>query len=334
MINTSVISEELRLKSVDLINQRVLITNFNNSTQKNDFTLPPNCEGYGRIRHFKRGITNEKWIANPLPIDPVSKALSLDSADLIKAQVFQLASCNWRCWYCFVPYNLLSANPQYAGWLSAKEMIDFYMNLEERPKVIDLTGGQPDLAPEWVLWLMKELEIRNLADEVYLWSDDNLSNDYFFRYLSEADRDYISKYKNYSRVCCFKGFNEESFEFNTSASRDLFKNQFYHFERLFSIGLDLYCYTTFTSPNVKGIGRDIAFFMDELQKIHENLPLRTIPLEVQIFSTVSPRIKSIHEEAIKIQYTAMEKWREELQRRFSSTMLEKNIADVPMRRIN
>ena len=52
--------------------------------------------------------------------------------------------------------------------------------------VLDLTGGQPDLVPEWILWMMCELRARGLERKVYVWSDDNLSNDYFWRFLSET----------------------------------------------------------------------------------------------------------------------------------------------------
>jgi rRNA maturation endonuclease Nob1 len=38
---------------------------------------------------------------------PASRKLGLAEADMMEAQVFQVASCNWRCWYCFVPYELL-----------------------------------------------------------------------------------------------------------------------------------------------------------------------------------------------------------------------------------
>ena len=56
---------------------------------------------------------------------------------------------------------------------------------EAPPLVIDLTGGQPDITPEWVPWMMEALIDRGLSNHVYLWSDDNLSNDFFWKYLTE-----------------------------------------------------------------------------------------------------------------------------------------------------
>jgi len=93
-INTEQFSTELRQRSIDVPNQRLLITNFHGTEQEKDLTVPAICQGFGRVRHFYRK-TSEGWPQNPLPIDPASKALGVDSADLLRAQVFQNASCNW-----------------------------------------------------------------------------------------------------------------------------------------------------------------------------------------------------------------------------------------------
>ena len=83
--------------------------------------------------------------------------------------------------------------------------------------MIDLTGGQPDLVPEWVPWMMRALQESGFEDRVYLWSDDNLSNDYFWRFLSPADQELVATWPMYGRVCCFKGYDPTSFAFNTAA---------------------------------------------------------------------------------------------------------------------
>ncbi|MFB2878682.1 hypothetical protein [Floridanema aerugineum] len=173
-INTEALSARYRAASVDLSGKRLLITNFLNTEQEKDLTEPPNCGGVGRIRHFRRTLGNPGWPLNPLPIDPACKALSLPSTDMIRAQVFQYAACNWRCWYCYVPFELLSANPDYSDWLSPATLIHRYLAQPDPPPIIDLTGGQPDLVPEWVPWMMAELKNRGLERQVYLWSDDNL----------------------------------------------------------------------------------------------------------------------------------------------------------------
>jgi len=328
-INTEAWSARFRELSVDLNSKRLLITNFHATEQEQDLTEPPNCSGFGRIRHFRRE-PSPGWPSNPLPIDPACKALNLPYTDILRAQVFQNAVCNWRCWYCFVPFSMLSANRKYSDWLSPTQLIDLYLQQADAPMVVDLTGGQPDLVPEWVPWMMTELRTRGMEQKVYLWSDDNLSNDYFWQFLSDRDCELIGSYANYGRVCCFKGFNTESFAFNTKAEPLLFNQQFDLMDRLLTVGIDLYAYVTFTTPSPKSIAEDMPRFVDHLQTLDENLPLRTVPLEIQVFSPVKKRLDDTMREALKNQYTAVDAWQKELESRYSAEQRTQRIADVPL----
>jgi uncharacterized Fe-S cluster-containing radical SAM superfamily protein len=235
----------------------------------------------------------------------------------MNAQVFQNAACNWRCWYCFVPFKLLSASEEQAGWLTADEMVQLYMRESVRPVIIDCSGGQPDLVPEWVPWMMRALRANSLSGSVYLWSDDNLSNGYFWRFATKEDRALVSSYALYGRVCCFKGFNTESFTFNTRAEPDLFNRQFVLFSQLLSLDIDLYAYATFTTPNDTHLARDMVDFVDRLQAIHANLPLRLVPLRIETFGVVQSRVQPIHERALAIQEHAVLAWNAELVKRFT-----------------
>ena len=234
------------------------MANFSGSGQEADLTDPPNCGGVGRIRHFTRA-TSSGWPDNSLPIDPASAFLDLPHADAIRAQVFQNAACNWRCWYCYVPFNLLSANEKRGAWVTPHALVEQFLSEADRPDMIDLTGGQPDLVPEWIPWTIEALQGAGFADSFYVWSDDNLSNDYFFRYLDEETQHRVAEHPGYGRVCCFKGFDEASFSFNTKAAPELFDRQFELFSRLRATGMDLYAYATFTSPTADSLpaGNDI-----------------------------------------------------------------------------
>lgn len=328
-IDTDRFSDSLRKRSVNLTAEKLLVSSFRGTQQENDLAEPPNCQGFGRIRHFRRE-TSPGWPSNPLPIDPASKALGIAGTDLLRAQVFQNASCNWRCWYCYVPFSLLVADEKFSGWLSAADLLDLYLQESSPPRVIDLTGGQPDLVPEWTLWMMRELIDRQLENKVYLWSDDNLSNYYFWRYLSDRDRELIVSYRNYGKVACFKGFNCESFAFNTCASPELFERQFDLMHRYVELGIDLFGYVTFTTPNSEGIHDDMARFVDRLQQIHPSLPLRIIPLEIREFNTVTRRMKEAHREALNHQQVAVEAWQEELRVRFTEMERSGSVTDVPL----
>lgn len=320
------ISARLRNKVVDLQKQKILISNYFGSDQEKDLTVPPNCRGFGRIRHFKR-IISQDWPQDPLPLDPACRALNLPLTDMVRAQVFQLAACNLRCWYCFVPYNLLEANITHSSWLSAPDLINFYLEQSDPPSVIDLSGGNPELVPEWVPWMMRELKVRNLDQKVYLWSDDNLTVDYLWRFLSDEDLELISSFKNYSRVCCFKGFDAQSFHFNTRADQGLFYQQFELMKRLISLNIDIYAYVTFTTLSIENIADKIKEFIDRLQMVDKNLPLRTVPLKIQDFTPVKKRSLVYAKDAIQNQFKVAEVWCKELDVRYSTEERKRAIVD-------
>jgi len=335
-LNTPIISQRYREKALDLPNRRLLMTNFNQSQQQQDFSLPSNCGGFGSIHHFRR-FGSDGWPSNPLPIDPACRALGLPLKDEIQVQVFQNAVCNWRCWYCFVDYTLLSGHRDHSAWLSADDIVQLYHQEENRPVVIDLSGGQPDLVPEWVPWMMEALQDAGIEKQTFLWSDDNLSTDYFWRHLSPSQHEMVASYPNYARVCCFKGFDEDSFAFNTKAEPGLWHQQFDFMRRFVELGIDLYGYVSLTALQTHDLHGKMKRFVDKLQEVHPLLPLRVVPLEIKMFSPVSERIKEASSpmrdavtNAIKVQWQAVELWQEELESRFTRTTHSLTIDQVEL----
>ncbi|HVW98674.1 MAG TPA: hypothetical protein VHA56_22090 [Mucilaginibacter sp.] len=326
-IDTESYSQKLRAKSIDVENRKILITNYRGSLQEKDLTEPANCNGFGRVRHFKFK-TGADWPSNPLPIIPARKYLNLPAMDEIRAQVFQNSVCNWRCWYCFVDFKLLNGDKRYSSYLDCEELLDMYLKEENRPPMIDLSGGQPDLTPEWVPWMMEALKARGLENEVFLWSDDNLSNDYFWKYLSSNQIGLIQSYKMYARVCCFKGIDEESFTINTLADPKLFRDQFDLYRRLNELGIDLYAYITLTASSKTNFKKAIPEFLDNLQKIYEEAPLRVVPLKIFEFSPSLTRNNVDKADLLLGQMQAIEVWQDEMQKRFSSIQLAKQICDI------
>lgn len=329
-ISTEKLSRQLRPKGIDVEGRRILLTDFHGSEQERDLTDPPNCEGLGRVRHFRRS-PKTLW-KNPLPIDPALRALGKPTADSLNAQVFQNAVCNWRCWYCFVDFDRLAGHEEFSRWVTPEELVGLYQASAIPADMIDLSGGQPDLTPEWIPWMMDALTAAGLRDSVYLWSDDNLSNDYFWQHLSDSQIAQIGDYPMYGRVACFKGIDPASFAFNTMAEPAGFEKQFEHFSRLLSTGMDLYAYVTFTVASEDSLRDRIAAFVDRLQDVHPNLPLRTIPLRVAVFTPVQSRLTPDRERSMTIQDEAIEYWCEELASRFSAPARQRPIVDVSMGR--
>lgn len=318
----------MRNKAIDVAKRAILITNFSGSEQEKDLTEPANCNGFGRVRHFKLDA-GKGWVKNPLPILPATKALGIKQNSEIRSQVFQNSVCNWRCWYCFVDFKLLSGDSRYSSFLTCDEMVDLYLKEENPAPMIDLTGGQPDLTPEWVPWMMQTLKEREIDKKIFLWSDDNLSNDFLWKYLTNEQIDLMSSYKMYSRVCCFKGIDEKSFSLNTKAEPTLFAKQFELCKRLLEINLDLYCYVTLTANTDTDFEIAVPKFLDDVQAIDEMLPLRIVPLRIlDEYKPVESRVNDEFRDMLNGQYDAIEIWNGELKKRFTKEQLNKPITEI------
>jgi len=304
-----------------------LLSRIAGSEQEADLSSPPNCGGYGRIHHFRRKV-GTGWMDDPLPIDPACKALGLSYVDMLETQVFQLAVCNLHCWYCFVPNILKCAQTESSRWFTAEEMIDTFLKEKNRTCIIDLSGGNPELTPEWIIQTMKALDRKRLSQTIYLWSDDTLTTNYTFQFLSKEDLNYFKNYRNYGKVCCFKGVDPASFTFNSGLPGNMFYTQFEHFCRYLDLGLDLYGYVTITAEDYSGIEEKVGEFMDKLQTIHPLLPLRVVPLKIFPFSPTNIRTTEKHTQAIEQQFLAADAWKKQLHSRFSTGQMETRISDI------
>ena len=325
VINTDQFSNHLRDKAIDLEREEVLITRYTGSSEERDFSVPSNCDGFGRIHHFRKTQASG-WPANPLPIDPAARALGVPSSDMLRAQVFQNAVCNWRCWYCFVDFDLLSGDRRYSAFKSCKELVDLWESEHDPPSVIDLSGGQPDLVPEWSIWFLRELTKRNIRS-AYLWSDDNLSNDYLWTYLSASQIRKLALSRCYGRVGCFKGFDANSFSFNTRAEPTLFNRQFQLMKRIVQADFDVYGYVTFTATSDARLREQMADFVDRLQEIHPLFPLRTVPLLITAYTPTQVRLDSTKTRALELQWAAVEVWGQLLSTRFDAKTRAKQITE-------
>lgn len=334
-IDTDDFSLDMRARGVDEPERAVRITRLTGSQQEHDLSEPANCEGFGRIRHFRR-TTSQGWPSNPLPIEPAARALRIQGTPAtLNAQVFQNAVCNWRCWYCYVDFELLSGRADRSELLTANELVELYLNESDPPPVIDLSGGQPDLVPEWIAWMIEALRDRGIEDRVYLWSDDNLSTDYYFSRLTTEQRATIERDHCYGKVCCFKGFDTASFAMNTGAREEDFDRQFDLMRRLVhETPVDLYAYATFTGPDDDDVSAAMTRFVDRLQDIAAELPLRTVPLEVGVtFTPVEGRRPpEMVQRALAVQESAIAAWNTELDQRFSSAERNGSICNVDLRR--
>ena len=317
LIDDDLLASRFRERLFRSSDKSVLIARITDSIEQNDKYTTVNCGGYGRIREFTEYKLYLERAAFPdRPLRPNFRGYP--PTDTIRSQVFQLSACNWRCWYCFVDDDRLSANHRTSRYFSATELIDLYLREPHRPDIIDLSGGQPDLVPEWTLWMVEECERRGLIDSVYFWIDDNLSNDFLFRYLSNRELERLAAIPKLSRMGCFKGFDEKSFAFTTLANPDHFRRQFEIAGRIISAGFRFYAYATFTTPDMQFIETRMRTFVDRLQSVHELLPLWTTPLKIYNFSVTNTRLDIKRSQSLIDQLAVFQIWDDELTRRFTS----------------
>ena len=311
LIDTDQMATRMRARIIRPNSREILVSRLGGSAQEGDLTTPVNCGELGRVRHFRRE-TAPGWPSNFLPIDPAAKALGLEPPMMMEAEVFQNAACAWRCWYCFVPFELLGGDERRSEWVSAAELVRRYAELADRPPILDLSGGSPDLTPEWVPWTIDALEIQGIANTTYLWSDDNLSTDLVFEVLSDAQRQSLTR-SNYGRVCCFKGFDAESFSFNTGADPKGFEKQFERFAKYLDLGIDLYGYVTLTGPSPDGVEEKVVRFIERIRALWPELPKRMVPLRIEAFGpVVSRNTRRDLTAPLATQEAAIQIWRAEL----------------------
>jgi uncharacterized Fe-S cluster-containing radical SAM superfamily protein len=326
-IDSDRFASNLRRTLVKTEEQKVLLAQISGAKQSHDKYTLENSGGFGRTREFTSFSMHLSRVRT-LAGRPIPLLRGHPRTSVVRSQVFQLAGCNWRCWYCYVDDELLGGSPSMGKYVSASELLDMYLKLSDRPPVIDLSGGQPDLVPEWTLWVLEEIDRRGLQSTVLIWQDDNLSSELLWALLTEKQIDYMARFKGHSRVGCFKGFDSLSFSYNTLAPKSMYERQFRVFERLLRQGFDVYAYATFTCPQSHCTKDRIKHFVDDLQKIHPLLPLRTIPLEVRPFSVTRVRMTPHHQQSIDEQSRAGEFWDEVLMERFSSRELQSPYEDV------
>jgi uncharacterized Fe-S cluster-containing radical SAM superfamily protein len=228
---------------------------------------------------------------------------------------------------------MLGGHEARARWVTSQELVALYraLPLDVHPSVIDLSGGQPDLIPEWTVWMIEAIREASLSESTYIWGDDNLSNDYLFRHLTDDQLGCLVAARNYGRVCCLKGFDSASFSFNTNAPPEHFSRQFAMLRRIVATGLDVYCYATFTTSELPiDVPGAMKRFVDRLQDIDEHLPLRLIPLEINVFGPVGPRMRPAHVGSLQYQRSMVEAWQVVLAERFGERLRRLPITDVPL----
>lgn len=296
----------LRQRLMDSGTRSVLLARLADSAESEDAYTELNSSGYGRIRRFNSQSLLMNTGRGLVPRRKIYRTLT--PANTFCTQVYQLAGCNWRCWYCFVDDSLLAADQTVSRMTPVKEMVDMYLDQSNPPPVLDLSGGQPELVPEWTLWTMEEIESRGLRGRVHVWVDDNLSGSYMRSVLSTSEISYIASFPNYSHAGCLKGLDDTSVRATTGSRGSSFHGQLRVLDDLLSLGFDPVVYLTMTGPFDASPESAVRQAVRDIQRIHPLLPLKVIPLEIRNFSATTLRSKGTRENDRLAQYAAVASW--------------------------
>lgn len=202
--------------------------------------------------------------------------------------IVQVAACPLRCWYCYVPQELMSGLEQADGvelgrWFSAEEIIEMWHESGES-KVLRISGGEPTLAPELLVELIDRME----EEKGLLWIDTNLATGDAFLDAYKSSVAALEYHPNVALSGCFKGFCDSDAADATGMDWGLLDRQFKMASKLVGeTDLEMFFYV----PGiVHGALAEPKYYIKEFfnrmrKEVDEMAPLRTYILEVHSYAS-------------------------------------------------
>lgn len=193
--------------------------------------------------------------------------------------IVQIGICNFRCWYCYVDYELLSGRK--VLYLTADAIVSQFLEQRQHAKsegkewnVLRISGGEPFLAPDLILDCLRIIKQLHLDRDICIKTETNLSplikvND---QPLAEewADFQELAQYRNLIVHPTLHGISQESLRLNANADPELLDVLFEALKTLIDHRIDIY--PSFGSNTVP-VG-DVRYFWGRLKALNKNLPLR------------------------------------------------------------
>ena len=255
------------------------------------------------MKEWLRTSVEEVWSSKFLGIDqkglqklefqnpPYDAAYRLggDPREYNLAFVVQLNGCDYECAFCFVPKTINNPSFMRGKYFSASKIIDVFQKISDLRKqegkgaikTIRLTGGEvTTIVPELIIDIWRELEKRQLTNDIYLWVDCNLSTN---KFLEERQEELKSVFKqaNVGIVGCLKTIGDgelgkEDFSLITKAHAKYYEMQFEVLEYIVkNLKANLFVYLVpIMTGNIEHIRLRINSCIKRLRRIDPNLPLR------------------------------------------------------------
>ena len=312
-------AEKLRPRMINLPEKKVLLARFTDPTSQMKWDTKKISFDFFRRKTY---VQPDEWDRNPLPYDgkPASIAaqkLNLNIRDCTHVLLFQVNGCNLSCWFCYVNDEINRAIPGSGRFFTAQEILLHYLAATRKAQftpdklnILRISGGEPMLVPEIIVWLIEEVKNLDLQNSIYLWADTNLTPDFYFTKLNDEQRKLIKEFPNIGFMGCYKGIDEFEFWKNTKADPKFLSRQFKMHRHYVDEGLDFYTYLVplfFNHKNLEErIKRFIKIFCQEVgEKELKNLWI----LEMHdYYTSTKERLTPEGKQAIEDQEKVKEVW--------------------------
>jgi len=267
---------------------KILLANFTNTVQQKDiekrtalagdyFRVKVNVKAFSEAEMQKKGMhavdfhnNQEVFRAMNDEFDmPYWAFHSLKKGklqDYNNTFIYQLKACNIHCPWCYVDdMNKDGSTDNNPGWFGIPKIIDKFVEAREKHKQgkgscagllnnLRPSGGEPTLAIEQWLEVLRELEKRGLGKEVFVQGDTNLTTGNFIDYLEltkQIEPDFLRKvgeFRNFGVLCSFKGTDCKSFSEATNVNSNLHSLQMYSLAKYVKAGIDVYPFIYDSNP--------------------------------------------------------------------------------------
>lgn len=258
----------------------VLFANILETKEAEDFYHCVNHDGFGRIREFtKFSMHIETELIKHRKFIRINGEGRWSEQYL--SQVFQIGVCPLRCRYCFVDRQNLDGTNKNSVFLQPEDIIGMFLETWPDIRNLDLSGGSPDLFPEFLFGLLHEIERVGLKGKITIWSESNLDTRFYSR-LSKGMMNYIITFPYFHLLCSLKGWDSESVLYNTQNTMN-FEEQVKGIEFFCRKHFPISVYLVFIGNRVATL-EDIRKLYVRLKNIDMRLPEWCIPLYIKKFS--------------------------------------------------
>lgn len=217
----------------------------------------------------------------------------------------QIALCDFYCWHCYVPDELLRGASNKINYFTPRDFVDRFLAVRADPKkesygsnVLRVSGGEPFLAPDFILGCLEYLQDKGLDKEIFVWSETNLSpflmkggqTSLVETWLEEQGKSLknFAKFKNFVLHPCLHGTNPSNFAQITFAKEEYFNQLIEGLRLLVDLKIDVYpTIGSNTSPST-----EITDLFLKLKEINTKLPLRfaLIPYSFDNYPAIDARL--------------------------------------------